>query len=143
MVYLVAAALAWIVAQSLKHVARLLGRNRRIFHNQPRHGLLLSGGMPSAHSATVVALTTIIGLNEGINSSIFALAVLMSAIVMYDAVMVRYSSGEQGNLLNRLLKNYESSKLLKPVRVAHGHTPVEVAAGACVGLVVGLVVSLL
>lgn len=137
MIYLVAAGLAWVVAQILKHAARLVGRNRRIFQDHSR-GLLLSGGMPSAHSATVVALTTVIGLKDGIDGGLFALAFLFSAVVVYDAVMVRYSSGQQGDLLNRLLSE-KKSKLL-PIKVAHGHTILEVIAGAVLGLTVAVVV---
>lgn len=138
MTYLVAAVIAWILAQSLKHLARLVGRNRRIFQGDAHKYIMLSGGMPSAHSATIVAMTTTIGLSEGIDSSVFALSLLMSAIVIYDAVMVRYSSGQQGDLLNKLLKEKKSQ--LKPLRVAHGHTLLEVTVGALLGLVVGVVV---
>lgn len=138
MIYIIAAGAAWVTAQSLKHVARLMGRNRRVFHGNPRNRLLLSGGMPSAHSATVVALTSVIGLKDGFDSGLFALSFLMAAIVMYDAVMVRYSSGRQGDLLNRLL--IEQKSKLNTVRVAHGHTPWEVIVGAVLGLVIGSVV---
>jgi acid phosphatase family membrane protein YuiD len=94
--------------------------------------------MPSAHSATVVALLVTIGFTDGLNSSVFALAALVSAIVMYDAMMVRRSSGEQGLALRELLKGLKSKVV--PPRVAKGHTPLEVTAGAVLGLVVGLVV---
>lgn len=138
MIYLVAASLAWIAAQCLKHLARLAGRNQRIFMGNPRNTLLLSGGMPSAHSATVTALTLVIGFTDGFTSGLFALSFLFAAVIMYDAMMVRYSSGRQGDLLNRLLKEKKSG--LEPVRVAHGHTVVEVAVGAILGVIVGCVV---
>lgn len=138
MKYLLVAMLAWLVAQSLKHIARLFGRNRRVFDSVEGVKWLLSGGMPSAHGATVTALTFTIGYYEGWFSAVFALSTLFSAIVMYDAVMVRYSSGQQGDLLNRLVRSQKSK--LEPVRVAHGHTLVEVVAGACVGLFIAIVV---
>lgn len=138
MIYLVAAGLAWVAAQTLKHLARLAGRNQRVFLGNPRNVLLLSGGMPSAHSATVTALATVIGLTEGIDSGLFALSALFASVVMYDAVMVRYSSGRQGDLLNRLLLEYKSK--LTAVRVAHGHTVVEVVVGSVLGLIIGVVV---
>jgi acid phosphatase family membrane protein YuiD len=93
--------------------------------------------MPSAHSASVVALLTVVGGLDGVDTGIFAVAALFAAIVMYDAVMVRRSSGEQGAALTVLLKN-QDSKIPMP-RVAKGHTPVEVAVGALLGLAVGLV----
>lgn len=138
MIYLVAAGLAWVAAQCLKHLARLAGRNQRIFKGNPRNLLLLSGGMPSAHSATVIALTLMIGLVDGFNSGLFALSFLFASVIMYDAMMVRYSSGRQGDLLNRLL--LENKSKLLPVRVAHGHTVAEVIAGAVLGMIVSLVV---
>lgn len=137
MTYLLAAGLAWVVAQGLKHVARLMGRNRRIFQ-KPTRGMLLSGGMPSAHSATVVALATVIGLKDGFDGGLFALAFLFAAVVVYDAVMVRHSSGQQGDLLNRLLG--ESKSKLLPIKVAHGHTIMEVTVGAGLGLAIAIVV---
>lgn len=138
MIYLAAPAAAWVVAQTLKHLARLAGRNRRIFSDRSNRMLLLSGGMPSAHSATVSALAVSIGLGEGWLSSVFALAFLLASIVMYDAVMVRRSSGQQGVLLNSLLDEQKSK--LRPVVVAHGHTLWEVIAGAVVGVTISYVV---
>ena len=138
MQYLIVPLLAWLIAQSLKHVAGLFGKNRRIFNAKSRSTLMLSGGMPSAHSATVVALTAIIGLNEGWSSAIFALSAVFSSVVIYDAVMVRYSSGQQGDVLNELLKSHK--KQIQPIHVAHGHTVLEVFAGAIVGVVVAVVV---
>ncbi len=136
--YIIAIAAAWVAAQSLKHAARLAGRNRRVFGGSSPTLLLLSGGMPSAHAAGVASLTTMIGLIEGVDSSLFALSALFASIVIYDAVMVRYSSGQQGELLNQLVR--ETKSKLSPVRVAHGHTVIEVAAGACVGVIVAVIV---
>ncbi len=93
--------------------------------------------MPSAHSASVVALLTMIGGLNGVDSAIFAVAALFAAIVMYDSVMVRRSSGEQGESLKALLKEQKSR--VRIPRVAKGHTPLEVAVGALFGLVVGLI----
>lgn len=92
--------------------------------------------MPSAHSATVIALLTVIGGIEGVGSALFALAALFSAIVMYDAVMVRRSSGEQGEALLALLAG-QKKPLVRLPRVAKGHTPLEVVVGAVVGFLVG------
>ncbi len=100
----------------------------------------MSGGMPSAHSATVVAMTTIIGLKDGIDSGLFGLAVLFSLIVMYDAMKVRRSSGEQGLAIHALIK--ESKSKVKLPRVAKGHSPLEVVFGVILGLVIGVVVFL-
>ncbi|MBM3210063.1 divergent PAP2 family protein [Candidatus Saccharibacteria bacterium] len=132
--YLLAGLLAWIVAQGAKYIINSIQtKSFRQFRQ-----LYLSGSMPSAHSATVIAVTTVIGLVDGIDSGLFGLAVLLSSIVMYDAMMVRHSAGEQGTTLNLLLTALKSE--IKPSRVTKGHTPIEVVAGALVGFVIGLVV---
>jgi len=132
--YIVVIITAWVVAQGAKYfVGAIQTRSFRRFRQ-----LYSSGDMPSAHSASVVALTTVIGLTDGLASPIFALAVLFASIVMYDAVMVRRSSGEQGAALQQLLKDMKS-KIVNP-RAAKGHTPAEVLAGALLGLIIGVVV---
>jgi acid phosphatase family membrane protein YuiD len=134
--YLIAAAVAWVVSQGLKYlILSIKGRTFKHFRQ-----LYLSGSMPSAHSATVIALLFVIGAKDGVESAIFGLATLVSAIVMYDAVMVRRSSGEQGEALIALLK--ETKNTIAYPRVAKGHTPSEVLVGALVGILVGIVVFL-
>lgn len=135
---LVVSAIAWVMSQGLKQVFYLMGRNRRIFTGDTNPKILLSGGMPSAHSAIVVSMAVFLGLQDGLNSSVFGLSVCLATIVMYDAMMVRYSSGMQGEALNKLIM--EQGSKIKKLRVAHGHTPVEVLAGAIIGIVVAIVV---
>jgi len=133
--YILAAVFSWIVAQGLKYVfASIKGRKLRSLNQ-----LYLSGSMPSAHSASVIALLVIIGLKDGVGSAIFGLALLFAAVVMYDAVMVRRSSGEQGAALVELIKELKRPSET-PIHVAKGHTPREVLGGTVVGLVVGAVV---
>ena len=97
--------------------------------------------MPSSHSAVVTSLTTMIGLSQGANSPMFALAVIFSFIVMYDAAGVRRAAGKQAKLLNKIvqtpgLSNIEvHEKLLE----ALGHTPLQVFVGALIGIVAGLI----
>lgn len=134
--YLLAVAAGWIVAQGVKYIVKVAQTGNLV---QLRE-LYLSGNMPSAHSASVMALLTVIGHTEGIDSGLFALAALFASIVMYDAMMVRRSSGEQGVAIQALLKETKSS--IRVPRAAKGHTPIEVAAGALVGIFIGLVVIL-
>lgn len=134
--YIVAIIIGWLVAQGLKYVI-IAVRDRTL--NGFRH-LYLSGNMPSAHSATVAALLTVIALRDGIGSGLFGLATLFAAIVMYDAVMVRRSSGEQGHAIQQLIKE-QGSKVKLP-RAAKGHEPLEVLVGASLGVLIGLVVFL-
>lgn len=136
--YLLIPLLAWALAQGLKHIFHLMGRNRRVFNKNPRSSLLLSGGMPSAHAATMVALAATIGLYDGVDTVQFAISCWLAMIIVYDAVMVRFSSGQQGDTLNQLLDEQKST--LPRIRVAHGHTPIEVAAGIVLGIFVAIVV---
>lgn len=135
--YLIAIACAWFVAQGLKYV--VTGLKNHSFKSSLRQ-LYLSGNMPSAHSAAVAALLVVVAAKEGLDSAIFGLAALFSAIVMYDAVMVRRSSGEQGKAITEMIK-LTKSKIDLP-RVAKGHTPIEVLAGALIGLIIGFIVIL-
>ncbi len=103
--------------------------------------ILGAGGMPSSHSAVVVALCTMIGKNYGINSAIFGLSVVFAFVVMYDAAGVRRAAGKQAKLLNKIvqtpgLSNVEVTEKLQEVL---GHTPTQVFVGAFIGLIVGLV----
>lgn len=132
--YIIAAAAAWVVAQGLKYIISSI--EGRKLHSLRQ--LYLSGSMPSAHTATVISLLVVIGLKDGTGSALFGLALLFAAVVMYDAVMVRRSSGEQGKALTTLIKELKSDVYLP--RVAKGHTPMEVVGGTGVGLAVGLVV---
>ena len=102
--------------------------------------VLESGGMPSAHSATVAALATIIGLIEGFGSSVFSIAALLAIIVMYDAMKVRRSSGEQGAVIKEIIKK-QKIDVLTPY-VSKGHTPLEVLLGGIFGAVIGYIVFL-
>lgn len=134
--YLIAIAAAWVVAQGAKYAIMAI-RHRSLSHFRQ---LYVSGNMPSAHSATVVALMAMVGLRDGIDTAIFAVAAMFAAIVMYDAMMVRRSSGEQGAAIRALIRE-QKSKVPLP-RAAKGHSPLEVAVGAVVGALTGYIVFL-
>ena len=102
--------------------------------------LYISGNMPSAHSATMMSLVSIIGLKDGGGSGLFGLALALAAIVMYDALMVRRSVGEQGEAIKQVI-DISKFDVSKP-RSAKGHTPLEVVVGAAIGLLAGIVVFL-
>ena len=120
----------FVVAQLIKFIVALIRGKKNIWKY-----LVKSGDMPSGHSASLVSATTYIGLSEGIDSSIFALAICMVGIVLYDAMNVRYVVGEQGKALNKLIP--------KPIRIAEGHTFLEVLIGTILGLVIGSLVFLI
>lgn len=134
--YLLVIVIAWLCAHVVKYIIDLIKHENYGFGAR----LFMSGGMPSSHSATVVSLATVIGLNHGFGTAIFGMATLFSLIVMYDAAKVRRSSGEQGLAIQELIKEQKSS--INIPRAAQGHTPLEVAFGAIFGAVIGIVVYL-
>lgn len=130
--YIIAGLAGWIVSQLGKYVVASI----KAHHLASARQLYLSGHMPSAHSATTVAVLVVIGLKDGLDSGLFGLAAVFTAVVLYDAMMVRRSSGEQGVALTALIKE-QKSKVPLP-RVAMGHTPLEVAVGSLLGVIVGV-----
>ena len=137
---LISAVLGWTVAQILKTILDwILNRS----FNPER--LVGSGGMPSSHSSTVCALTTASGIRYGAGSFEFAVCFILSMIVMYDAVNVRMETGKQSKLLNRVffenILELDGVILQERLKEYVGHTPVQVAAGAVLGIVIAAVVN--
>ena len=97
-----------------------------------------AGGMPSSHSATTVCIATMMGRYEGFDSPIFALSFLFAMIVMYDATGVRRAVGKQAKVLNDILSNTKTNNMEK-LQEMIGHTPFQVACGAIIGLIVGVI----
>ena len=93
-----------------------------------------SGGMPSAHSALVCSLATVIALREGVDSSVFAISVIFAGVVMYDAAGVRRAAGKQARVLNQLIENDGDINVQDKRIELLGHTPKEVFVGAIVGI---------
>ena len=129
------ALLAWLVAQVVKVLLEWI-LNRSFQWKR----FVSSGGMPSSHSAFVVACTTAIGRLYGISGPLFALSVVVSAVVMYDACNVRRSAGDTARLVNQLLAHVEeltAENFADDLKIIMGHTPFQVAVGAVLGLAVG------
>ena len=100
-----------------------------------------AGGMPSSHSAVVTSLATLIGKNCGVESPVFALALIVAFIVMYDACGVRRAAGKQAKVLNDIVNTpgLSDMQVHEKLQEALGHTPVQVFVGALIGLVTGLI----
>ena len=122
---------AWFVAQALKVVIQLL-RERRL----DLHYLVSAGGMPSAHSTLVCALATVVGMTYGIDSGIFAISVILAAIVMYDSAGVRQMVDKQSAILNHLLTNFPKTQreFENFLQDLVGHTRFQVIVGAALGI---------
>lgn len=132
--YLTAIVVAWLLAHIIKYaIATARGKQLDLTRQ-----LFISGGMPSSHTATTVAVWTVILLKDGVSSGLFGLATLVVLIVCYDAVKVRRSSGEQGEAIVALIA--ETNSKVRYPRVARGHTPIEVVAGALLGATLGCIV---
>lgn len=127
--------LAWLIAQILKVPLTIVFMGRLDIKR-----FIEAGGMPSAHSALAVSLATSVGRIEGFDSAIFALSVMIALVVMYDAAGVRRASGKHAAVLNEMLEQIYAHKGIEPEKLKEliGHTPVEVIAGALLGIVVSL-----
>jgi acid phosphatase family membrane protein YuiD len=97
--------------------------------------------MPSSHSAIVMGLTTAIGKYSGPTSPQFAIALIFSFVVMYDAAGLRRAARRQAAILNRLVEDLVHMRGVQEQKLREllGHTPVEVLVGAVLGVAVGLI----
>lgn len=133
---------AWAIAQGWKAVRELMSSRdilKEMSLSERIDYLFQSGGMPSAHSASFTAMTVVLGGLYGFESGIFALAIGVWMIIIYDATHVRYAVGEQGEALNKLLKKNGYSELA----VVKGHTLAQVIVGVAIGILVGIFASVL
>lgn len=130
---LLAALLAGFIAQILKVIVNYLVKGKIDFRL-----FVTSGGMPSSHTALVVALATGVCRELGWNSIEFAIAVVFALIVMYDAAGVRRAVGKQAEVLNIIMADVVHRGKFREERLKEllGHTPKEVFAGGVLGLIV-------
>jgi len=94
---------AWFIAQASKSI-----------FSKTKKSFFRCGGMPSAHTAFVSALTTAIGIVSGFSSALFCVTLAFSIIVAHDAINVRKH-----------------------------HTLKQVIVGALVGILVTIIVKML
>ena len=128
--------IAWFVAQALK-----VPLYYRVEHRWNWRRFVGSGGMPSSHTAMVVALSITVGTLEGFNSALFGICFVLSTIVMYDATGVRRETGTQATVINQILtdvlingKRISDEELKELV----GHTPFEVLGGFVLGAITAM-----
>ena len=138
---LISAVLGWMIAQVMKIFTGS-------FSTKKFNVLLMfeNGGMPSSHASTVAALATSCAIQEGFGSVYFAIAMILSIIVMNDAFGVRYETGEQAKILNRITKEIFSGKpeeINTGLKELVGHTPFQVLIGAIVGVATAIVYGLI
>jgi len=130
---LLASFTAWFIAQILKILLTFYS-SKKIDLTR----LVGSGGMPSSHTAFVMAISTSVGRMYGWDSAIFAVSLCFAFVVMYDAAGVRRAAGNQAKILNIIIEDIAQNKPITDERLKEliGHTPKEVVAGAVLGILV-------
>lgn len=135
---LIAAIIAWALAQLIKVILDSIFSRKLSLKS-----LVASGGMPSSHSSLVSALTTVIAIQYGLGSAYFAIAAVLSMVVMYDAFNVRRAAGEQAKAINKIFKALMENNFIadeKAMKEILGHSPLQVLAGFFLGLITGFIV---
>lgn len=138
---IITAFITWATAQILKTITHAIVYKKIDFKR-----LLGDGGMPSCHSAVVSSTALSIGLIEGFNTSLFALAAIVAIVVMHDASGVRLETGKQAKIIKDMSQFIESLNNIKfddeSLKEFVGHTHLQVFMGAILGIVVAMIVNL-
>ena len=123
---------AWFIAQIMKVVVGAVVEKRFNFK-----WFVGTGGMPSSHSAGVSALATSVGIQEGVGSALFVVALMFAVVVICDAQGFRRAAGKQAEALNKILDDIYWKRGIQEDRLKEllGHTPVQVFAGLALGII--------
>lgn len=126
----------WALAQCIKVLLGVIRERRFNFR-----WLIGTGGMPSSHAAGATALATVCGLDKGFDSVIFALAAVFALVTMFDAQGVRRETGQQAEILNKILDDIYWEGKIQTGRLKEliGHTPIQVFIGAIIGCSLALI----
>ena len=140
---LISALISFIAAQLLKPVV-----NAAAGKGWEWKMLKTTGGMPSSHSSTSVALTSSIAMTEGLDSPLFAISFFIMIVIMNDAMNVRYETGKHSQLLNewsQILSDMHKNGPFSPqnFKTMVGHSSIQVIAGGVLGLVIGMLYTYL
>ena len=133
--YLIVPFVTWFCVQTFKVLCELATTKKFNFKR-----IIGAGGMPSSHTAIVVSITTMVGRSQGINSVIFAVSLIFSLVVMYDACRVRRQAGKHARILNDIVNTpgLSTVQVREKLVEALGHTPLQVIVGAIVGVTAGM-----
>lgn len=137
---LASAFFSWLVAQIIKVGISLFEKPRQSLFKI----LFSTGGMPSSHSSTVVALAISCGIYSGLASPTFAIAFVIAGVVMIDASGVRYETGKQAIIIKRITKKLfsdDAEEINSGLKELVGHTPFQVLMGAVLGFVMAFVMA--
>lgn len=133
--YLIVPFVTWLCVQTFKVLWELATTKKLNFKR-----IIGAGGMPSSHTAIVISITTMVGRSQGIDSVIFAVSLIFSLVVMYDACGVRRQAGKQARILNDIVNTpgLTTVQVREKLVEALGHTPLQVIVGAIVGFAAGM-----
>ena len=134
---LLVSATSWLVAGVLKVIVEII-----VLKKLDPKRIFGAGGMPSSHTATVVALVYSTGYYLGLSNTSFAITVILAIIVIHDAMGVRRETGIQAKVLNQMVFDsdlFEDLNLEKRLKEYIGHTPSQVLIGAIVGIIVSTI----
>ncbi len=149
---LLSAILGWFVAQTAKVIIHMI--KTKSFDPERLHG---AGGMPSSHSCMVTAMTIATAMTDGVNSTMFAVAMVFSFVTLYDAMGVRWQAGLHAKMLNKVMRDTQELKEnedmrdgvrdnepeeIKDLKEFIGHRPMEVLVGVLLGIMIAMAVCL-
>ena len=127
----------WFLAQTIKVLLGVFREKRLNFK-----WFIGTGGMPSSHAAGASALATACGLEYGFHSAVFALGAVFALVTMFDAQGVRRSTGQQAEILNKVLDDMYWKGRIEGERLKEfiGHTPMQVIVGAALGILTTILI---
>ncbi len=133
---LIAVMFGWLIAQILKIPTEYF-RSRRWMWAM----FFAPGGMPSSHTALMVAGTLAVALYHGFDNPVFAIAVAVTMIIAHDAAGVRRQAGMHAERINVLFEELLQGHMWdeNELKEVIGHTPLEVVGGIILGLIVATV----
>ncbi len=136
----IAAMISWLLGQGLKFPFEYLINKRWDWTI-----MFSTGGLPSSHSAVVTAVALSIGLIDGFDTSLFALAAATGLIVIYDAAGVRRQAGFHAERINQIMRDFLESGHFEQedLKEMLGHSPFEVVSGIVLGVLISLAVVFL
>lgn len=139
---LIAAAMSWVTAQLIKIIIELSKGTKFRTRDFILRALVGTGGMPSSHTAAVVAVAVGIACKDGVGSPLFALACVFIFVTIRDATGVRLSTGRQARSINQIISAIPECNKIHKVKEVRGHTAIQCFVGGLIGLLVSLGICL-
>jgi acid phosphatase family membrane protein YuiD len=135
---IISSLVSWFLSQLIKGIIVFLKIQKKGIKEPLATFFWRTGGMPSSHAAVVASMTAAVAFSDGLGSNLFAISLLIALVVMRDAMGVRHAVGLQARSFN-LLGKYVAEKFdydFHPVKEIQGHAPLEVIAGAFLGIII-------